>query len=150
MWKINEIHRFAISILWQTGTKQSTIYLRRLALPTPCGKLESKWFSSRPFVNLIQVLFQFLSSYFVELQNTTVLYARNWKTKPIPFFILKACCCQISSNCWEHWVLEEYRILTISTTKCELLSALWANPAKVCKSNSAGQRFWRAPHPVWK
>lgn len=38
---------------------------------------------------------------------------------------------QISSDGWEHWVLEEYGILTISTTKCELLSVRRANPAEV-------------------
>lgn len=60
-------------ILRQTGTKQSTIYSERLTVSTSCGKLKSQRFSSRPSVNLIQLPFQFLSSYFVELQNTTVL-----------------------------------------------------------------------------
>lgn len=32
---------------------------------------------------------------------------------------------------WEHWVLEDNRILTISTTNCEDLSTHCANPSKV-------------------
>lgn len=47
-----------------------------------------------------------------------------------PSVYLMACWGQISSEAWEHRVLEEYRIWTISTTKCELLNVLSANPAK--------------------